>query len=169
MRLETGHRDEKTIGLIEQAYALEPNEHNILDTVGWLRYKQGRMDDQGRLTDGPGGLSLIQNAADRTPVPNPEIFDHLGDALWRTGDSEGATTTWRRALKMVDEQEFEQGTINSLQLIQGRRWQLVVADPRHLYDRQFGGLFTRIRQKLVAAEEGHEPQIAPTFAEMDQR
>ncbi len=45
MLIERGDSDERTIRMIELAASLDPNEPNILDTIGWLRYKQGKFDN----------------------------------------------------------------------------------------------------------------------------
>jgi tetratricopeptide (TPR) repeat protein len=79
---------------IELAIELEPEDPHILDTAGWLRYKQGRFEDD---QDGSGALSLIEESARRGEEPSGEVYDHLGDVLWRLGRHDEAAEAWRMA------------------------------------------------------------------------
>lgn len=45
MLIERGEVDDRVVRMIELAHMLDPDEANILDTIGWLRYKQGRFED----------------------------------------------------------------------------------------------------------------------------
>ena len=169
MRLDSGLKDAHTISLIERAYELLPKESNIIDSMGWVRYKQGRFADElpAQPGDKPvlGAVSLIQAAVADDPQPTPDVYDHLGDAQWRNGDTQSALEAWRHAVKLLDEPEFQQRAIQNLQLVQTRYWQLVVVDPRMLYHREYDAKLEKIRQKLAAVEQGAQPQTAPTFAE----
>jgi len=60
-RIAAGHGDDDSVRWVERAYQLQPNDPNILDTVGWLRYKQGRFSagqaDPGKAE--AGAMELI--------------------------------------------------------------------------------------------------------------
>ena len=176
MRLEAGQRDAQTIEWIERAHALAPDDPNILDTIGWLRYKQGRLTDEQppEDTDGQqpaaGALSLIKEALARSSEPSPVVHDHLGDIFWRLGDQEAATIQWRKAAELLESPEYHETHMRVYVAVQtflqlSQPWHLVVADPQALYDRQHGALLWRVREKLVAAEQNQQPEIEPTFAE----
>ncbi len=62
--------------------ALEKDSNNpvILDSMGWLRFKQGQLDE---------ALVLLKRAY--TQMPDPEIAAHYAEALWQKGDKELAT------------------------------------------------------------------------------
>ena len=165
-RLELGGADAQTIKWIERAYELEPLDSNILDTIGWLRYKQGRLGDDGPV---PGAISLIKDAMANDSEPSAEVLDHLGDVQWRAGDAEAAIDAWRRAERLLEAPAFRQRWLQNYQLVQihpTQGWGLLVADPEEMYHRNFGMLLQRVSAKLRDAEQGGDPQIAPTFAEM---
>ncbi len=61
--LELGEDVERAIAMIETAYASSSQEPHIIDSLGWARYKQGRLEDwtdplTGRMQ--PGALSLLR-------------------------------------------------------------------------------------------------------------
>ena len=167
-RIDVGHDDAQTIQWIERAYELEPRDSNILDTIGWLRYKQGRFEDAGSAR---GAVSLIKEAMARDSQPSAEVLDHLGDAQWRSGDTDAATDAWLRAEQLLEAPSFRQRVLQNYQLVQihpTQGWGLLVADPQELYHENFGLLLQRISVKLRDTGQGKAPQIAPTFAEMDE-
>lgn len=72
--------------LIGQALALTPEEPAVIDSMGWLRYRQGRNNE---------ALTLLTRAYER--FPDPEVGAHFGELLWVTGDHERAQAVWARA------------------------------------------------------------------------
>jgi tetratricopeptide (TPR) repeat protein len=157
-RLELGYVDQQTTAWIERAYELAPDDSNVLDTVGWLRYKRGQFQP-------PGALALIEKSLDRASEPSPEVLDHLGDARWRIGDADGAVDAWRRAAKLLEDPERRERMVQTFSLIQ-TRWGLLIADPSEMYERQFGVVLRRVRGKLLELEQGGDPPVAATFDEL---
>lgn len=108
MILERGGDIAEAARLIEMAYEQLPNEASVTDTIGWLRYKQGQLEDQ-TLADGTvrlGAVSLLEKCVEMPDgAGNWEIHDHLGDALWRRGrddaDRARAVAEWQTALTSV--------------------------------------------------------------------
>jgi hypothetical protein len=96
--LERGGDLDRAGRLLERAHATLPGEAAITDSLGWLRYKQGLLEDQ-RGADGMvsrrGAISLLRAAAmtDRGQR-DPTILDHLGDALWLGGRADEACRYW---------------------------------------------------------------------------
>ena len=80
-RIDEGHR------LIEQAYALEPDNAAIIDSMGWAEFRQGRVDS---------ALEFLRRAYAKSP-DNAEIAAHLGEVLWVSGDKAQAKAIWRKA------------------------------------------------------------------------
>jgi tetratricopeptide (TPR) repeat protein len=170
-RIVAGHDDEETVQMIERAWELMPRDPNILDTLGWLRYRQGRFTDQA---DPPqGAKSLLQASLDASaanaevpnPTPSPEVLEHLGDVNWRLGDREAAVAAWKRAVIVLEDRTFEERILQNYLMVQTRVWGLLVADPREMYDREFGQVLRRVQSKLQAVEQNREPSVTPTFAE----
>ena len=73
--------------LIEKAYKLSPEDPFILDSLGWVSYRLGRVDD---------ALKHLQAAY--SVRNDPEIAAHLGEVLWRAGQRDEAQKIWRAAL-----------------------------------------------------------------------
>lgn len=74
--------------LIEKALSLTPNDHFILDSMGWVQYRLGRLDQ---------ALDFIRRAYEAQP--DPEIAAHLGEVLWQQGNKTEALSTWENALR----------------------------------------------------------------------
>lgn len=163
LRVEAEHDDEQTTRWIERAFELESEDSHILDTIGWLRYKQGRFEDEA---DERGALSLIEESAERAEAPSAEVHDHLGDVLWRLGQHDEAAEAWKMAERILADPARREEMVRNYGLIQSRAWGLVVADPEAMYDRDFGEMLITVREKLEAANAGEEPRVAPTFAEL---
>jgi Flp pilus assembly protein TadD len=77
-------RYEEAEALIRQAYILQPNEPSIIDSMGWIAYRLGRLEEAEQFLRKAWRL-------DR----NPEIAAHLGEVLWKLGKEEEAVKTWR--------------------------------------------------------------------------
>ncbi|MDR2788459.1 MAG: tetratricopeptide repeat protein [Candidatus Accumulibacter sp.] len=67
--------------LIERALALAPDDVAILDSMGWVLFRQG---------DLPGALSYLERSFGKRE--DPEIAAHLGEVLWVMGRQDDA---WR--------------------------------------------------------------------------
>ena len=74
-------------GYLVKAYELMPDDAAIIDSLGWLYYRQGRYADS---------IELLQKAYDL--LPDTEIAAHLGEVLWVSGDQLNATKVWEEAL-----------------------------------------------------------------------
>ena len=70
--------------LIEKAYKLSPDDFYILDSMGWVLYRQG---------DLPGALDYLEKA--RAKRNDPEVVAHLGEVLWAMGRRDEARKLWQ--------------------------------------------------------------------------
>jgi len=70
--------------LIRKALELSPGEPFITDSLGWVEYRLGNLEEALRLL----------RAAYRTRS-DPEIAAHLGEVLWANGQTEEARRIWR--------------------------------------------------------------------------
>jgi tetratricopeptide (TPR) repeat protein len=167
-RLEMGFSDAETAAWIERAARLAPEDGNVLDTLGWLRYKSGHFDEG----DPPGALRLIRESArlseQEEGVPSVEVLDHLGDTLWRLGDVQGAVENWRHVTEILEDPEMRDRLQQRYETGQARAWGLRVGDPAEMYEREYGAVLKRAREKLAEVERGGVPPVAATFEEMSQ-
>ncbi len=81
-------------------------------------------------------------------------------------DSDGAVEAWTRVAKILQDVTRRENIKRESLLLQARGWGLIVARPDELYDRQFGALLKRTREKLRTVDDGGEPAVAETFEEM---
>jgi len=70
--------------LIRKALELSPGEPFITDSLGWVEYRLGHLEEAVRLL----------REAYRTRS-DPEIAAHLGEVLWASGQTEEARKIWR--------------------------------------------------------------------------
>ena len=73
--------------LIERAIQLTPDEPAILDSMGWLYYRQGKLDEAQK---------YLQQAY--SAFPDPEVAAHLGEVLWQANQREQAQIIWQQGL-----------------------------------------------------------------------
>jgi len=74
--------------LIKRALELKPNDFYILDSMGWVLYRMGRLDE---------AIVYLNRALKERR--DPEIAAHLGEVLWVKGDKAAAREVWDTALK----------------------------------------------------------------------
>lgn len=65
--------------LVSKALQLTPDDPAVIDSMGWLRFRQGRPQD---------ALPLLQKAY--AQFPDGEVAAHLGQVLWALGDKDQA-------------------------------------------------------------------------------
>lgn len=161
MGIEAGRSDEQTAAWIDRARDLASDDASILDTMGWLRYRQGRFDGDD------GAIGYIQKSLAASGEPSAEVLDHLGDVQWRLGLRDAAFDSWRQAAALIDNPQQREETERNYLILQTRGWGLLVADPAELYNRDLGERLQSLRRKLQAVEAGEEPPVAATFAEIE--
>jgi tetratricopeptide (TPR) repeat protein len=89
--------------LIEKAVELAPEDFFIVDSLGWVLYRQG---------DLPGAARELRRAwAGR---PDAEIGAHLGEVLWVMGERAEAEKIWKDSLESSPDNETVQKTIQRL-------------------------------------------------------
>jgi tetratricopeptide (TPR) repeat protein len=86
---------------IRQAIAIMPTDPAIIDSLGWVSYRQGNF---------PEALRLLRQAYQM--LFDPEIAAHLGEVLWVSGDQKSATEIWDDALRQSPEDALLNGVIN---------------------------------------------------------
>jgi tetratricopeptide (TPR) repeat protein len=81
-------RYQEALELIERAIALEPEDPAILDSMGWVLYRLGRLEES---------LDFLRRAFKGSN--DGEIAAHLGEVLWQMGNRDEATRIWNEALE----------------------------------------------------------------------
>lgn len=89
--------------LIDTALKLAPDDAFIMDSKGWVLYRQGRTEE---------GLAYLQRAY--SIRPDAEIAAHLGEVLWVLGRHADARKVWDEALKKSPENETLTKTVQRL-------------------------------------------------------
>jgi tetratricopeptide (TPR) repeat protein len=79
-------RLEEAKQLIEKAVNLQPDDPYIMDSLGWVQYRLGRLDE---------ALKTLRAAYAKKP--DAEIGAHLGEVLWVSGKRDEAEKFWREA------------------------------------------------------------------------
>jgi Flp pilus assembly protein TadD len=87
-------RLEEARELIGRAVQLAPEDPYIQDSLGWVEFKMGRLQE---------ALTILQ-AAYKTK-PDAEIAAHLGEVLWTLGKPQEAGTLWREGMLLKPDNE----------------------------------------------------------------
>jgi len=87
-KLERGEDLDAAEAMIRKASALAPEDASITDSLGWALFKRGRYAD---------AIETLERAAAKDP-DQPEIHEHLGDALYSIGRRYEARFAWNAAL-----------------------------------------------------------------------
>ncbi|SDP75900.1 Tetratricopeptide repeat-containing protein [Ralstonia sp. 25mfcol4.1] len=78
--------------LLERASELGPDDPYIMDSLAWVKYRQGELQP---------AADLLKTAYSK--APEAEIGAHLGEVLWQLGQHEEARKTWTEAAKVEPE------------------------------------------------------------------
>ncbi|MGA3260404.1 MAG: tetratricopeptide repeat protein [Bryobacteraceae bacterium] len=81
-------RLEEAYDLIKRAVDLEPDNGAYLDSLGWVYFRQGKLDD---------ARGLLERALER--MPDPTVRDHLGDVYLKLGKTKEAIAQWQDSLR----------------------------------------------------------------------
>ncbi|WP_249222741.1 tetratricopeptide repeat protein [Noviherbaspirillum sp. L7-7A] len=83
---ERNIRLEEAYQLISRALDLAPEDPFIMDSMGWVQFRLGRLKEAEELLRRAYSLR-----------PDPEIAVHLGEVLWALGQRDDARKLWREA------------------------------------------------------------------------
>ncbi|HYL22905.1 MAG TPA: tetratricopeptide repeat protein [Burkholderiales bacterium] len=89
--------------LVEKALELSPEDSFIIDSLGWVQYREG---------DLKAAAQTLKRAYDGRP--DAEIGAHLGEVLWVLGNRGEANRVWQESLKTAPDNETLLKTIKRL-------------------------------------------------------
>jgi len=89
--------------LVEKAIELAPEDYFIVDSLGWVQYREG---------DLKSAAQTLKRAYDGRP--DAEIGAHLGEVLWMLGERREANRVWQESLKTAPDNETLLKTIKRL-------------------------------------------------------
>jgi tetratricopeptide (TPR) repeat protein len=86
-------RFEEAEELIRLAYEMQPDDPSVIDSMGWIAYRQGRLDEAERYLREAWHL-----------LRNPEVAAHLGEVLWVRGYPDQARELWAEGRELEGDQ-----------------------------------------------------------------
>ena len=96
-------RLDEAFSLITQALSLAPNDPFILDSMGWVSFRLGRIKE---------AINYLKRAI--SIRPDAEIAAHLGEVLWLDGQKEAAEQVWRDGIRQDPDNETLKNTLKRL-------------------------------------------------------
>ncbi|MEX0738752.1 MAG: tetratricopeptide repeat protein [Pseudohongiella sp.] len=96
-------RYDEALDLIQRAIAITPDDPAIIDSLGWVQYKLGRLDE---------ALANLKTAY--AAFPDAEVAAHLGEVLWMLEEQDEALEIWREALEQQPDSEHVLDTMDRL-------------------------------------------------------
>ena len=91
--------------LISKANQIAPNDPYILDSLGWVEFRLGRLEQ---------ALNTLQRAYEIKA--DAEIAAHLGEVMWAMGRQDEAKKLWRSANDKDPKNETLRATLQRLQI-----------------------------------------------------
>lgn len=88
---------DKALEYILKAVELKPDSGFVRDSLGWVYYRLGRIEEAREALE----LAVELSADD----PEAEVFDHLGDVYMELGRKEDALQSYRQGLELFGDDE----------------------------------------------------------------
>lgn len=88
---ENNHKLTKALKMSTLACELEPNNSTYLDTKGWVLFKMEKYEE---------ARDVLRNAIAKNGSASGVINEHYGDALYKTGNKDGAYIYWLKAKEL---------------------------------------------------------------------
>ena len=137
MLLETEGATELVQRLCVEAIKLDATAPYILDTVGRMHTILG---------DEALALDLLTTAIELSDDPSPEMYEHLGDALWISGEQELALALWEKASAIFATNEFKTHALQDYAALTYSVWGIMVRTPEAMYDFEMSGVIRRLEK-----------------------
>ncbi len=102
---ERNVRLQEAYTLIEKALELAPEDPFIMDSMGWVQFRLGRLQEAEDYLRRAYALR-----------PDVEIGVHLGEVLWTKGEKESAQQFWREANQKDPQNDLLKSTLARLRI-----------------------------------------------------
>ncbi|MBD8726090.1 tetratricopeptide repeat protein [Oxalobacteraceae sp. CFBP 13708] len=102
---ERNVRLQEAYGLIAKALEMAPDDPFIMDSMGWIHYRMGNLNEAEKFLRRAYGVRK-----------DAEIGIHLGEVLWQKGDKSAAQALWRDARAKDPQNEALRETLARLGL-----------------------------------------------------
>lgn len=89
--------------LIEKALALQPDNPAMIDSLGWLYFRAGKINEAG---------PLLLDAWNK--MKDHEVAAHLGEWYWASDDRDAAITIWQEGLNLQPDSQIINETLERL-------------------------------------------------------
>jgi len=96
-------RYQEALQYISKAYAQEPDDPAIIDSMGWVHFRLGDLDK---------ALEYLQQAWDMSK--DSEIGAHLGEVLWMRGERDAARKVWEASREAMPDNPVLLEVLNRL-------------------------------------------------------
>ena len=100
---ERNQRLDEARQLVMKALELAPGDPFISDSLGWVEFRAGRLDDAAR---------ILRKAFEARP--DAEIAAHLGEVLWALQQTDAARAVWREGQQINADNETLRETLKRL-------------------------------------------------------
>ncbi len=87
-------RYQEALDYVTKALALRPNDPAIIDSMGWVQYRLGNLEE---------ALKYLGRAMEL--VDDGEVAAHYGEVLWQLGRKDEARAVWQRAREQFEDNE----------------------------------------------------------------
>ncbi len=98
-------RLDEALKLIQQARTISPTDPAIMDSLGWVYFRLGRMQES---------LELLKKAY--VDFPDAEVAAHLGEVLWAMGLNKEAKEIWAQGIKKQPNSPILLETLSRLEI-----------------------------------------------------
>jgi len=98
-------RLDEALKLINKARDIAPSDPAITDSLGWVYYRMGRLQE---------ALKLLQEAY--AAFPDPEVAAHLGEVLWALDQKQLAKEIWQEGLQKQPDSQIIHNTLKRLKV-----------------------------------------------------
>lgn len=106
---ERGEKLDKAEQMSRKANDLQPGVATYIDTYAWVLYKQGKFAD---------ARTWQEKAVAQSTAPEGVLVEHLGDILYKLGDTAAALVQWKKAKEIGGASELIDRKVNEGRLVE---------------------------------------------------